>query len=70
MQTIGMRLAEASASGNPSPEDRQAESTDANGPLFFLGALQDLYIPFCSLHANSLPILNQLGNVFYSDNCR
>src|SRR2546429_6626123 len=28
----------------------------------------DLYIPFCAMHANSLPILNQLGSIFYSDN--
>jgi hypothetical protein len=31
-------------------------------------SLQDLHIPFCSMHANSLPIVNQLGSIFYSHN--
>ena len=31
--------------------------------------LEDFYIPFCSMHTNSLPILYQLGSIFYSDNC-
>lgn len=29
--------------------------------------LEDLDIPFCSIHANSLPIPDQRGGIFYSD---
>src|SRR5215831_16606019 len=47
---------------------RQRRYLTANPrPLFFLGALKDLYVPFCSMHTNSLPILNQLGSIFYPD---
>jgi hypothetical protein len=47
---------------------RTAEITKARS--WGARGLEDLYISFCSMHANSLSILNQLGSVLYSDNCR
>ncbi len=32
--------------------------------------IQDFYIPFCSMHANSLPVFYHFGGIFHSDNCR
>src|SRR6266567_204428 len=31
--------------------------------------LEDFYIAFCSIHANSLPIFYPFGSTFHSDNC-
>ncbi|THU38146.1 hypothetical protein FAM09_15800 [Niastella caeni] len=37
--------------------------------VLFSFTLQDLYISFCSMHANPLPIFYQFSGIFYPHHC-